>query len=282
MKQANISEHVAVLALWLGGRALGNCGIMLRNCTTQTVPKGCMGRGRGGVPETPHVTRGVPATVQVSAPISTGSSPRTVAGLHPDAALAMTPTTRTAAGGPSAEFVSKNVGGSYVQPLLQSPLLASQRMVEVAADDRCGQPGFPTELGIQFIENVGDQLAAMGIVSVSTSCGPECARVFDRQVGRLVGEASADARVGVVLVTFPTPEQRADDSDDARTVDLEIPMEGAQEELAFLAVFNVRVPEIELQLSVNIRPATSRQRREACLSPPVRQTGACPGWACRA
>ena len=116
----------------------------------------------------------------------------------------------------------------------------------------------------------------MGIVAVSTPCGPECARVLDRQVGRLVGKAGADARVGVVLVTFPTLEQRADDSDDARAVDLEIPVEGAQEELAFPAVLDVRVPEIELQLSVNIRQTRTRQLQAACLSPRVRRTRACP------
>src|SRR3989304_3269254 len=93
----------------------------------------------------------------------------------------------------------------------------------------------------------------MGIAAVSTSCGPECARVFDRQVGSLVRKAGADASVRVVLVTFPTLEQRTNDSDGAGTIDLKIPLEGAQEELAFPAVLDVGVPEIELQLSVNIR-----------------------------
>ena len=176
--------------------------------------------------------------VQIPALISAHqlSSAQTSAGSYPDAALAVTPTTRVAASGPSAEFVLEERRWFIRPTVLQSPLLASQRMVEVAADDRRGQPGFPTELGIQLIEDLGDQLPAMGIVSVSTSGGPECARVFDRQVGRLVGEAGADARVGVVPVAFPTPEQRADDSDHARAIDLEIPMEGAQEELGFLTV----------------------------------------------
>ena len=169
------------------------------------------------------------------------------------------PPTRVAPSGPSAELVSKNVGGSYVQPFCNRRSSRQQRMVEVAADDRRGQAGFPTELGIQFVENAGDQLPAMGIVPVSTPRGPECARVFDRQVGRFVRKAGADARVGVVLVTFPTLEQRANDSDDARAIDLEIPVEGPQQELAFLAVLDVRVPEIELQLSVNIRQLRTRR-----------------------
>ena len=119
-------------------------------------------------------------------------------------------------------------------------------MVEVAADDRCGQASFPTELGIQFIENVGNKLLAMGIAPISTSCGPECARVFDRQTGGLVRKAGADASVRVVFVTFPTLEQRANDSNNARAIDREIAVEGSQEQLAFLAVLDVGVPEIEL------------------------------------
>ena len=51
----------------------------------------------------------------------------------------------------------------FIRPtVLQSPLLATQRVVEVAADDRGGQAGFPTELGIQLVEDLGDQLLGDG------------------------------------------------------------------------------------------------------------------------
>ena len=113
-------------------------------------------------------------------------------------------------------------------PVLQSLLLATQRVVEVTPDDRGGQAGFPTELSNQFVEHPGNQFSAMGIVLVSPSCGPECARVFDRQVGSLVRQKRAQIRaVRVVLVTFPTLEQRTNDSDGAGTIDLKIPVEGA-------------------------------------------------------
>ena len=86
---------------------------------------------------------------------------------------------------------------------------------------------------------------------------PECAGVVDGQIARLVGETGADARIGVILVPLPTLQHRADDADHARTIDLEIPLEGPQQKLAFLAVADVRVPEIELQLSMNIGPTNS-------------------------
>ena len=57
----------------------------------------------------------------------------------------------------------------------------------------------------------------------------------------------------MVLVTSPTLKQRANDSDNARAIDREIAVEGPQQQLAFLAVLDVGVPEIELQLSMDIR-----------------------------
>ena len=44
-------------------------------------------------------------------------------------------------------------------PVLQSPLLATQRVVQVAADDRGGQAGFPTELGISVRRAPGRSVA---------------------------------------------------------------------------------------------------------------------------
>jgi hypothetical protein len=136
--------------------------------------------------------------------------------------------------------------------VLQTLLLATQRVVEVAADDWGGQSRFPTELGMQFVENQGAQLATMGIVLVSPPRGPEYTRVLDWQIGRLMGKTIANSRIRMVFVTFPTPEYGTDDSHDARTIDLEIPMEGSQQEFTFLAVLDVRMPEIEHQLSVYI------------------------------
>jgi hypothetical protein len=53
---------------------------------------------------------------QVHDPISGCSWQLIGGGLHPGTELALTPATRAAPAGPSAEFVSKNVGGSYAQP----------------------------------------------------------------------------------------------------------------------------------------------------------------------
>jgi len=109
----------------------------------------------------------------------------------------------------------------------------------------------------------------MGIVLVSPPRGPECAGVLDRQVGRLMGKTGREfARSRVVLVTASKPRNKvADDSNNARTIDLKIPMEGAQEELAFPAVLDVGVPKIELQLSVNIRQVElgNSKERTFCL-----------------
>ena len=84
--------------------------------------------------------------------------------------------------------------------LLKSLLLALQRTVEAAANDRRGRAGDLTELGTQLIKYHGDQAQAMRIVPVMKPRHPKCARVVDRQVARLVRKAGADPWVGVVLL----------------------------------------------------------------------------------
>ena len=64
----------------------------------------------------------------------------------------------------------------FIRPtFLQSPFLASQHSVEVAADDWGGQSGFPAELGIQFIQDLGDQATAMRIVALAAATKPTSA-----------------------------------------------------------------------------------------------------------
>ena len=88
---------------------------------------------------------------------------------------------------------------------------------------------------------------------MATPGRPEGASILDGQVGGLVREAGADPRIGVMLVALPTPEQRAERSDNAGAVDLEIPVKGAQQKRGFVAGFDVPMAEVESQLSVNVR-----------------------------
>ena len=67
--------------------------------------------------------------------------------------------------------------------VLQSAFLASQRPVEAAADDRGRQAGLPAELGVQLVEDLGDQPPAMRVVAVAPPGCPERAGIVDGQIG---------------------------------------------------------------------------------------------------
>ncbi len=57
----------------------------------------------------------------------------------------------------------------------------------------------------------------------------------------------------MVPVAFPSPQHSADNADHAGAVQLEIAVEGPQQELPLPAVLDVGVAEVELQLPVNVR-----------------------------
>jgi hypothetical protein len=74
----------------------------------------------------------------------------------------------------------------------------------------------------------------------------------DRQAACLSGKALANPPVRVVLVPLPPLERRADEPADARPVEFEVATKRPEQELGLLTVGDVRVSEVELELSVDV------------------------------